>query len=107
MHFAHDPERCLFAQIHDVGKGIFDRRPVIKHQQQAGHGFDEEEEERRPAHAPGVTHAHAGAADFDGMQVENERAQDRKDSFAVRIGDADPENGFPDLRIDDAFLQSS
>jgi hypothetical protein len=107
VHFAHDPERRLFAQVHDVCKCIFDGRPVIKHQQQPGHRLDQEKEEGRSSHAPRVAHAHAGAADFDGMQMENERAEDREDPFAVRVGDADPENGFPDLRIDDAFLQSS
>ena len=107
MHLAHDSERRLLAQIHDVGEGVLDGRPVIEHQEQTGNRLHQEEEERRSPHAPRVAHARARAAHLNRMQVKDERAQNGQDPLAIRVGDAHPEDGFPDLGIDDAVLQCS
>ena len=40
--------------------------------------------------------------EFDRMQMKNERSEDGQDAFAIGVGDSDPEDGLPDLRVDDA-----
>src|SRR5262249_4018145 len=104
VDLAHDPEGDLLAQVEDVHEGVLDRRPVIEHQEQAGEGQDQEEEERHAAGAPRVAHLDAGLSRLDGMEVEDDVAEHREDALAVRVGDAHPEDRLPELARDDLLL---
>ena len=54
MEFTEDAERGDMPQIEDVVIGMFQRRAIVEHQQDAGDGFNEEEKESDTAHAPGI-----------------------------------------------------
>src|SRR5438132_1340296 len=41
------------------------------------------------------------------MQMKNERAENGEDALSVGVRDAHPEHRFPDLGVDDAFLDCS
>ncbi len=105
VELAHDAERGRLAQVHDVDVGVLDRGPVVEHQQQPGDGLDQEQEERRASHAPGVAHPDARLLDLHRVQVEDHVAEHRQRALAVVGGDADPEDRLPHLRLGGSLLQ--
>src|SRR6266540_1879841 len=52
VQLAHDAQRHLLREVDDVHVRVGHRGPVIEHQEQAGEGLDQEQEEGQPAHAP-------------------------------------------------------
>src|SRR4030095_8597911 len=106
VNFAHDAERHLLAGVDTVDVRVVQRRTVVEHQEQPREGEDEEQEERNPPHAPGVTHADTGLANLHRMKVKENASEHYEHPLAVRIGHADAEdgtvkwsllNGLPDL----------
>ena len=74
VQLAHDAERHLLGEVDDVHVGVVHRGPVVEHQQQAGEGLDQEQEEREPAHAPGELQPDAALADLHRVQVQEDVA---------------------------------
>src|SRR5688500_2455217 len=105
VHFPHDAEGDLLSQVEDVDERVLDGGAVIEHEEETREGQDEEEEERDPARAPRVAHLDAGLARLDGVQVEHHVAEHREHALAVRVRDADPEDGLPELALDDGLLK--
>ena len=99
MHLAHDAERHVLAQADDVGVGVFERRPVVEHQQQAGEREHEEEEEAQPAHAPRVAQLDARLADPHRVQVQEDVRQHDEHAVAIGVRPVVPEDRLPDLRL--------
>src|SRR5262249_28359484 len=106
VDLTHDAERHLFAKIADVDVCVFECGPVIEHEQQTSECQYEKKKKSNPAHAPRVAHANARFADFDRMQVEKNAAEHDQHAFAVRIRDADTEDGSINLTILDVFANS-
>src|SRR5215467_13691683 len=104
MHFAHDAEGDLLAEIEDVHESVLDRRPVIEHQQEARERQHEKKKERHASRAPGVAHLDARLPRLDRMEMQHDVAEHREDALAIGVRDADPEDRLPELARDDLLL---
>src|SRR5437016_4929010 len=106
MDLTHDAQRHLLAKIADIHVGVFERGPVVEHEQQPGECQYEKKKESDSAHAPCVAHANARLADFDRMQVKENATEHYQHALAVRIRHADAENGSINLTVLDVFADS-
>ena len=98
MDLAHDSQRRHIAESEDVLVGPFERGPVIEHQQHAGDRFDQEQEERDAAHAPGVGERDSLLFDRDRVQVQEEVGQHHHHPVAPIVRRRVTEDALPDLR---------
>jgi hypothetical protein len=99
VHLAHDPQGHMLAKPDDVAVGVFERRPVVEHQQQAGKGEHEEQEEAHASHAPRVTELDARLPDPHRVQMQKDVRQHDEHAIAVGIRPVVPEDRRPDLRF--------
>src|SRR5580700_9730387 len=72
---------------------------VIKHQQDAGKGKDDEQIKCDAAHAPRELVLYGVAIDLGGMQVKENVGQDRERAIARRLIVLDAENGSKNLAL--------
>ena len=103
VNLAQDAQRHVGTQVLDVLVGVFDRRPVVEHQQHAADDLGQEQEERQPAHAPGEAEADAALADGDWVQVQEDVGHDRHHARAAIARHAVAEDRVPDLRVADVI----
>ena len=99
MQFAQNAQRRHVAQRGHVVVRPLQRRPVIEHQQHAGDRLDQEQEERDPAHAPGVAQRDPLLLDRHRVQVQEEVRQHHHDAIAAIDRRGMPEDALPDLRV--------
>ncbi len=100
MHVAQQfAERHVVLKIQNVAEGLHFARVVIKHQQDAGKGEDDEQIKSDAAHAPGEFVFYGVAIDLGGMQVEENVGQDRERAIARRLIVLDAENGAENLGL--------
>ncbi len=102
MQLAHDAQRRHVPQRQNIVVGVLQRGPVIKHEQDARHDLHDEEEERRPSHAPRIRQRDALLAHADRMKVQEEIGEHHHHAVAPigrhRVAeDALPELGFREL----------
>ena len=95
------PSVTTLPQRFDVVIGVFQRGPIVEHQQHAGHRFDQEQEERDAAHAPGVAERDAALAHRHGMQVQEDVGEHDHDAIAAIARGGVAEDALPDLRTAD------
>ena len=86
-------------KIQNVAEGLHFARMVIKHQQDAGEGEDDEQIKCDAAHAPREFVFYGVAIDLGGMQVEENVGQDRERAIARRLIVLDAENGTKNLGL--------
>jgi hypothetical protein len=67
--------------------------PVEEHQEDAGDGQQDEQEEAEPAEAQGVAHLHGVPLHLDRVQVVQHRVHDHVAAVAGAVGVALPEDG--------------
>ena len=105
VHVAHEqtePDRRLEGL--DVGPGLRGSRTVEEHQEDAGHGEEDEQEEAQPAEAEGVTDLHGVPFHLHRVQVVEDAVHDHVGPVpgvvAVSLAEdrAGPEDGRPGLR---------
>src|SRR6185437_2201489 len=99
MQLAEDTERGHIAEDEDVVVGVFERRPIVKHQQHAGHGQFQEHEERQSAHAPGVAERDPALAHRHRMQMQEDVGEHDNNTVAPIARGRVAEDALPDLRI--------
>ena len=100
VHVPHEhPERHVELEVLHVGVRVLGGRPVVEHQEDAGHDRHEEHEERDAAHAPGEAQARRVAAHLRRVQVQEDVARHHEHAVARRVVVAVAEDRLPDRRL--------
>jgi hypothetical protein len=83
--------------------GPLDGRPIVEHQQRARDRFDDKQEERQAAHAPGVAERDPVFGDRDRMQVQDKVGQHDRHAVAAVPRRRMPKDALPELRAADSL----
>ena len=104
MHVAQNlAKRDIVLKVKHVAKRLHLAGVVIKHQQHAGVGEDDEQQKRNPAHAPGVAIAHRIAINLRRMQMEEDVREHAQRAIARRVIMLVAEDRGVDLRLGRIF----
>src|SRR4051812_3401253 len=87
----------MLAKAHDVVVGVLERRPVIKHQEQASERQHQKQKKAQSTHAPGVTELHAGLSDPHRVQMQKDVREHDQHTVSVRVRPLVSKHRRPDL----------
>jgi len=83
VHLAEDAERGHVAEGEDVVVGVFQGRPIVEHEQHAGHGLDENRKNVMPPMHQVVAKRDAAFAHRHGVQVQEHVGQHHHDAVTA------------------------
>jgi len=99
MHVPHEhAEGNIVLQVFHIVIGIFPNRPVVKHQDHAGHYRGKKQEKSDSSHAPGEFYSQGVTLNFYGMKMQPDITGNLQNTVSRCIGVTMSEARCPYLR---------